>query len=152
MTKWRMDTTPDMINLENQLLGRVYNTKTRKWEDDENSVKLCNKRGVSAAKLYLAALSKSSIQANLTEVQFYNVMDTMIDDLTLDFGLNYHEYGIQRVDREKVLRIIARIIFLVLSRSIGDKERDYSVRQGRETFVQRYITDPLRNAAKQISL
>ena len=153
VTRWRMDTEKDIIDMENRFLGRIYDPKTRRYVASTLQLKICNEKGVSAARLYLShSLSKSSIQANLTIDQFDNFMVSLIDGITKDVGLNFIEYGISSRHRELFIDTIVRMIFLILSRSIDDKERDYSVRQGRETFVQRYISDPLKKAVGSISL
>ena len=153
VTKWRMDTEKDIIDMENRFLGRIYDPKTRRYVPSDLQLKICNEKGVSAARLYLShSLSKSSIQANLTEEQFNSIMESLIDGITKDVGLNYTEYGIEPKHKELFIETIIRMIFLILSRSIGDKEREFSVRQGRETFIQRYISDPLKKAVSNISL
>jgi len=153
VVKWRMSTDPDIIDLENRLLGRIYDTTNKKYVDSEESLKLCNVRGVSAARLWIsAAVNKSSLQANLDKEEFFNFMDNIIDSITKDVGLNYFEYGITATHKEMFVTIIINMIFLILSRSVGDKEREYSVRQGKETFVQRYLANPMKNALGNVNL
>jgi len=153
VVKWRMDTEKDILDMENRFLGRIYNPKTRRYESSDLQLKICNEKGVSAARLFLFhALSKSAIQANLTIEQFNAFMESVIDGITKVVGLNYEEYEIDRSLRELFIETNVRMIFLILSRSVGDKEREYSVRQGRETFVQRYISDPIKKAFGSISI
>ena len=153
VTKWRMDTAHDIQEMEQRFLGRVWDSKKRLYVPSDLQLKICSEKGVGAARLYLShALSKSSIQANLTEDQFNSFMESIIDGITKDIGLNYVDYGIKEKHRELFIETIVRMIFLILSRSVGDKEREYSVRQGKETFVQKYMVDPLKKAVGGINL
>ena len=154
VVKWRMDTEKDIIDMENRLMGYIYDPKLKRYvSGGDDSLKICDRKGVSAARIYIsAAINKSSIQANLTDEQFNNFMESLIDGITKDVGLNYKEYGIESHHREIFVENIVRMVFLVLSRSIGDKERHYSVRQGKETFVQKYALNPVRDTIGKINL
>lgn len=129
--KWRMDTHESIVMMEGALLGKEYNHKTRTF--GPALYPICNSRGGTYAKTILSsAINQASIQGNITEEQYYSLMEYASDSIIEDVAKKYREFGILPDLRSTFVSIIMQTLALVLTRPIKNLEREGAIAQSQE--------------------
>lgn len=130
--KLRLDTQALHKKILNFLEGKrsivSYNNNTGEWVEGEekNGEPLANERGVqSILSLVIMLVNEHTIQGNTKDKQDLNTHLYYIEDTLNDsIARNWKYWGIDKRMRDYLIDCIMHFVSLVLSRTIGNKERE----------------------------
>lgn len=129
--KWRMDTIPELEEIENRMLGKVKVDGV--WVEGPDGFKVCNEKGVSLARIwYTTLVNKVTLQGNMTEDEVEEQLLVHADTITEHVGKKYEDYGIDESMRDTFVELVIGMLRIALTRPIEDKERDHAVAQSSE--------------------
>lgn len=114
--KWRMDTKDVMKDLVPQL-QEMGNDKFDKH----------------VMLLMTGIINKINIQGNIDEDTAKDITLQIMNDEAENIGKRYEEYEMQPTDRDTYIDMLLSIVYMALTRAIGDWERKHTVDQGKET-------------------
>ena len=124
------------------LLGKILDDRGKYVDPSpgqKNVLQICNERGVAYARLMLKLANKNTIQANIDVETLQNILIRLADNIAEKVGKNYHEFGISPENRDTYVDSLLVQIYLMLTRPLGDLEREHTISQGQEhtTLMQR---------------
>jgi len=142
VVKWRLETEQAVRDYEAVLLGKRLDDNGRYIDPPEEERKLlqiCNGYGVAFARMMLKLANKNTIQANIDTESLQNIMYRLADTITEKVGKNYHHFGITGENRDTYIDSLLCQLFLILTRPLGDLEREHTISQGQEktALIQR---------------
>jgi len=142
VVKWRLETEQAVRDFEAVLLGKKLddNGKYVDPEEDERKVlQVCNNAGVAYARLMLKLANKNTIQANIDIESLQLILHRLADTITERVGKEYRKFGIAPENRDTYIDSLVCQIFLMLTRPLGDLEREHTISQGQEktALIQR---------------
>ena len=127
----RLNTQPLVTEMEKFLKGSVleYIQNPETGEITTHQVKigepLANDKGCQRIMSILTSLiNPQTVQGNLNEIQFNQIVYDIKMDLSYELVLNYHEWGIKEEDRSYIVRTLEKMAFMFISRTLNNKERD----------------------------
>ena len=124
--KIRLETEDTLEKIEMYLRGEAwaYNQAgelTKILEDDPKA----NEKGVRALMSVLHSyVNKSAVQGNLSTEQVNNLMVDFHLGMGNLLGFHCSEWGIDRNDRRSIVNFIEPFVFMFISRTKDNKERD----------------------------
>lgn len=130
--RWRMDTSEVMDQLELVLLGKTKNGSN--IHNSPDSRPMCNAEGVVYIRQFITPLvNKVTLQGNTSDEAIYDTMKIVADTIIEAVGKNYRKWEIDDSMRSTFVRTIHLAVYLALTRSIHDLERQHAVGSSKET-------------------
>lgn len=136
VTRWRMDTLEGIRHIENSLRGKILDERGQYVNPPAgmSTLRICNELGVQYARMALTgAVSKNTVQGNLTREDIKNIMRYFGETLAEHIGKNYKRYEIAPDLRDSYIQTILTHVELTLSRTMDDLEREHSSSTIKET-------------------
>lgn len=145
VVRWRLETEQAIRDFEAVLLGKRLDDNGKYIDpipSERGMLQLCNGRGVAYARLLLKLANKNTIQANIDKECLQDILLRLADTITERVGKSYREFGIKPENRDTFIDSLIVQLFLMLTRPLGDLEREHTISQGQErsALIQR-ITD-----------
>lgn len=86
---------------------------------------LANPKGIQALLSFVVAIiNPHTIQGNTEKDDLYNILKHMELGIAERLTLNYESWGIDQETRDHIIDTIMFMVYMVLSRTIDNKERD----------------------------
>lgn len=133
--KLRLDTQKLHQDFLNFLQGTrtiiEYDEETQTYTETTQAIgePLANEEGVQALLSFVISIvNPHTIQGNTDKPDYHKILHGMELGLAARLTLNYEAWGIETANRDQIIDTIMYMIQLILSRTIGNLEREsYSV-------------------------
>ena len=130
--QWDVDTTREVEEWLRGLQG--YELEATKMVYIPVSPPIMNHIGINAVSSHIkATITKHAINTELYVIQVHRLVKSQAEDLMEWFGQNRKKADISNSDRTSVVREFDDMAFIILSRSIGDKNRQHATSRTRVT-------------------
>lgn len=119
--RYILDSSPELIILENELLGRKYNYGIGAWESDIYATKRLNEKGVRHLMSDMRVrVSKITTQGKLDDDTINKIIKRYGFLVSLWLFQYKHEWEIQKdIDRTMIMRLLVDTYLVTLNKSSG---------------------------------
>jgi len=138
--KIRLENEDTLEKIEMYLTGEswAYDTNNRLVKVDDSNAK-ANSEGIRAIMSSISSyINKSVVQGNLSSEQIAMVMGDFHKGMANLFSFHCGEWGINRDERKSIINFIEPFVFIFITRTKDNKEREsynMAIREsGRQTF------------------
>ena len=141
--RFRIQSEDILLEIEHKLRGEMYDVKTGRW--DPKYGKWCNDLGINIIlSLVYDYANKNIYLANLTKDEIFFKCKHMKKKLAKLIFNKYHDYGIDKVKRDLIVKKVVDAVHSCLSRCEDGREAEqistatqrHEIFQGKEETVK----------------
>lgn len=124
--QFRADPTPVVRELQRAFCGKEWDAHTKSWVKVDDSEPLANDKFMRRVMpIVHAYVNPNTPRGNITEQEAHRIAKMATDELIFLIGLEHLKFGIAEENFDAIVNTFDDLIFLTLTRAIGDGERNH---------------------------
>lgn len=135
LVKWQLDNTDIFEQVDSELRGLLWDTKTKAYIKTKTSVPRMNDAGIRQVLFELRGrLNKNLSLTSLEQDDIYRILRNLGHTLVDLFTLKYEEYEMDKEQMDSTINFILDIVEGAIRRAKGQGERAFQARINKNIF------------------